>query len=174
VVLEMLRPGDATAAAVFTVAFAISLLETPGDGNRSARHSGVTSECRRVSARPAGASLHGAANGGTGDAAAEAGPAARELQQARAGAGRRRCSSEHVHSWRVRGGARGVRSAATLRPSPRGPCWGSPGKPGEASAPSCVCPEVEDEADEWGPPGSERSCGTHLSEREKRGVGQGQ
>ena len=124
----MLRPGDATAAAVFTVAFAISLLETPGDGNRSARHSGVPSECRRVSARPAGASLHGAANGGTGDAAAEAGPAARELQQARAGAGWRRCSSERVPSWRgvdqqllhrrgARGSAqpRGERSGACVR-----------------------------------------------------------
>ena len=34
-------------------------------------------------------------------------------------------------------------------------------------------PEVEDEADEWGLPGSERSCGTQLSEREKRGGDQG-
>jgi len=35
-------------------------------------------------------------------------------------------------------------------------------------------PEVDDEADEWGPPASERSCGTRLSEREKRGGDQGQ
>ena len=38
--------------------------------------------CLRVAARPAGASLHGVANSGTGDTAAEASPAARELQQA--------------------------------------------------------------------------------------------
>ncbi|XP_039813488.1 translation initiation factor IF-2-like [Panicum virgatum] len=35
-------------------------------------------------------------------------------------------------------------------------------------------PEVEDKSDVWGPPGSERSCGTLLSEREKRGGDQGQ
>ena len=35
-------------------------------------------------------------------------------------------------------------------------------------------PEVEDKSDVWGPPGSERSCGTQLSEREKRGGDQGQ
>jgi hypothetical protein len=27
--------------------------------------------------------------------------------------------------------------------------------------------ELEDEADEWGPPGSDRSCGNRLSERER-------
>ena len=43
--------------------------------------------------------------------------------------------------------------------------------------PSCSwarATEVEDETDEWSPLASERSCGTHLSEREKRGAGQGQ
>jgi len=33
--------------------------------------------------------------------------------------------------------------------------------------------EVEDEANEWGLPGSERRCGTQLSEKEKRGASQG-
>jgi len=39
--------------------------------------------------------------------------------------------------------------------------------------PSRRLPKVEDEADEWDPLGSERSRGTQLSEREKRGTGQG-
>ena len=33
--------------------------------------------------------------------------------------------------------------------------------------------EVEDEADEWGPPGSDRSCGTWLSERGREEPGRG-
>jgi len=33
---------------------------------------------------------------------------------------------------------------------------------------------VEDDADDWDPPGSERSCGTQLSEREKREGDEGQ
>jgi hypothetical protein len=47
----------------------------------------------------------------------------------------------------------------------RGRCLG--GQSGLAS----LVPEVEDEADNWGPPRRERSCGTHLLERKREEVG---
>ena len=47
-------------------------------------------------------------------------------------------------------------------------------QPSSGSRPPSRClPKVEDEADEWDPLGSERSHGTQLSERGKRGTDQG-
>jgi len=51
---------------------------------------------------------------------------------------------------------------------------GEAGGAGERAAGEEGGAEVEDESDKRGPPGSERSCGTQLSERQKGGDGQGQ
>ena len=46
-------------------------------------------------------------------------------------------------------------------------------QPSSGSRPPSRClPKVEDEADEWDPLGSERICGTQLSERGERGTSQ--
>jgi len=47
-------------------------------------------------------------------------------------------------------------------------------QPSSGSRPPSRClPKVEDEADEWDPLGSERICGTQLSEGGKRGLVRG-
>jgi len=81
----------------------------------------------------------------------------------------------------VRGGAReGIKAGGAERAGPkrrrvrvgrgRGRLRGWRRRGG--AEPSCSwarATEVEDEADEWSPPASERSCWTQLSKREKRG-----
>ena len=69
------------------------------------------------------------------------------------------------------------RAACSPRNLPRrcSLCWSAPPllpvRPVRRN--SIYLPEGEDEADEWRPPGSEMSCGTQLSKREKRGARQG-
>jgi len=74
---------------------------------------------------------------------------------------------------------RGSRPAAGRGQAPRGGASGSAAAGGAGGSRSVMLvrtdqPEVEDKSDVWSPPGSERSCGTQLSEREKRERDQGQ